>query len=113
MRLDSLRSGAASRTCFVDLGHQYVAECSANQAEAILTRSRHSLGYPLRHGIDENDLLATEPSERTSISEEADARQESGATVQDMRLPSADGKELSDETPPNNALGDSQEGVDI
>ena len=30
-----------------------------------------------------------------------------------MHLPSADGKELSDETLPNKALGDSQEGVDI
>ena len=33
---------------FVDLGRQYVAECSADQAEAILTRSRHFPGLPSR-----------------------------------------------------------------
>ena len=69
---------------FVDLGCQYVVECSADQAEAILTRRRHSLGFPLCHRLDGNDSLLAEPPEETCMSEEADACQESGAAMQAM-----------------------------
>ena len=82
MRSDALNVVLQAERVFVDLGCQYVVECSACEAEAILTRRRHSLGFPLCHGLDGNDLIVAEPSKITCISAEADACQERGAAVQ-------------------------------